>query len=275
MGQHRMTASWAWAAARAIGTAHLANRTPCQDAFAANVLRLPSGLEVLVASLADGAGSAERADAGARLATSVSVDVVAEALADGACQVEKASTLIWFAAEQARLAVGALAVHEERDIGDFASTLMLVLLHAEGGAIGQLGDGAIVARNGGAGWQPILWPDHGEYVNTTRFLTDPDALDHMRVDDVPGSIESVCLFSDGLERLVLDLRAGAAHAPFFDAVFRRFTDVSQPGHAAQISRDLGALLDSEAVNSRTDDDKSIVCATLVRPINGADRSAQG
>ncbi len=270
-----MTASWAWAAARAIGTAHLANGTPCQDAFAASVLRLPSGLEVLIASLADGAGSAERADAGARLATSVSVEMVAEALADGACRVEEASMLLWLAAERARLAVSTLAGHEERDIADFASTLMLVLLHAEGGAIGHLGDGAIVVRNGGAGWQPILWPEHGEYVNTTRFLTDPDALEHVRVEDLPGGIESACLFSDGLERLVLDLRARTAHAPFFDAVFRRFSDVSQPGHAARVSRDLSALLDSEAVNSRTDDDKSIVCATLVRPINGADCPAQG
>src|SRR5262249_32803376 len=176
MGQHRMTASWMWAGARVIGTAHLANGTACQDALAASVLRPPSGVEVLVASLADGAGSAERADAGARLATSVSVEVVAEALADGACPRENASMLLRVATEQARLAVAALAGHEEREIGDFASTLMVALLHAEGGAVGQIGDGAIVARNDAGAWQPILWPDHGEYVNTTRFLTDVDAL---------------------------------------------------------------------------------------------------
>ncbi|HEY1245141.1 MAG TPA: PP2C family serine/threonine-protein phosphatase, partial [Hyphomicrobiaceae bacterium] len=245
------------------------------DAFAASVLRPPSGLEVLVASLADGAGSAERADAGARLATSVSVEVVVEALADGAAGVKDAPALLRFAAEQARLAVAALAGHEEQDVADFASTLLVALLHAEGGAIGQIGDGAVVARNGSGVWQPILWPDHGEYVNTTRFLTDPDGLDHLRVEDIPGCVESICLFSDGLERLVLDLRARTAHAPFFDAVFRRFGDDPQPGHASRISRELTALLGSDAVNSRTDDDKSILCATLLRRGNGADRSAQG
>jgi hypothetical protein len=237
--------------------------------------RLASGSEVLVASLADGAGSAERADAGARLATSLSVEVVAEALADGAATVKDATALLRFAAEQARLAVAALAGHEEQDVADFASTLLVVLLHAEGGAIGQIGDGAVVARNGGGAWRPILWPDHGEYVNTTRFLTDADALDHLRVEHVAGCIENVCLFSDGLERLVLDLRARTAHAPFFDAVFKRFGNAAQPGHAAQVSRELSELLGSEAVNSRTDDDKSILCATLLRPGNGADRPAQG
>jgi hypothetical protein len=270
-----MRPSWCWAAARAIGTAHLESGTPCQDAFAVHALRLASGSEVLVASLADGAGSAERADAGARLATSLSVEVVAEALADGAAGVKDAAALLRFAAEQARLAVAALAGHEEQDVADFASTLLVALLHAEGGAIGQIGDGAVVARNGGGAWQPILWPDHGEYVNTTRFLTDPDAFEHLRVEEVHGCVESVCLFSDGLERLVLDLRARTAHAPFFDAIFKRLGDDRQPGHAARISRELTALLGSDAVNSRTDDDKSILCATLLRPGNGADRSAQG
>jgi hypothetical protein len=237
--------------------------------------RPASGSEVLVASLADGAGSAERADAGARLATSVSVEVVAEALADGAADVKDAAALLRFAAEQARLAVTALAGHEEQDVADFASTLLVALLHAEGGAIGQIGDGGIVARNGAGVWQPVLWPDHGEYVNTTRFLTDPDAFDHLHVEEVHDCVGSVCLFSDGLERLVLDLRARTAHAPFFDAIFQRLGDDPQPGHAAQVSRDLTALLGSEAVNSRTDDDKSILCATLLRPGDGADRSAQG
>jgi hypothetical protein len=32
---------------------------PCQDAFAARIARAPCGSEILVAALADGAGSAE------------------------------------------------------------------------------------------------------------------------------------------------------------------------------------------------------------------------
>jgi hypothetical protein len=142
--------------------------------------------------------------------------------------------------------------------------------------VAQIGDGAVVGEHegNGGGWEPLLWPDHGEYVNTTRFLTDPDALDHLRVVELPGPARNVCLFSDGLERLVLDFRSRTAHAPFFDAVFRRFGELPQSGHAAQVSHELGVLLSSDAVNQRTDDDKSIVCVSRVRNGNGTRRPAQ-
>jgi serine/threonine protein phosphatase PrpC len=270
-----MSSSWCWAGARAIGTAHLAGGLPCQDAFAARIAGAPCGSEILVAALADGAGSAERADAGARLATSLSVEVAAEALADGAGKVEEAGRLLRYAAEQARFAIAALATHEARSIADFASTLLLVVLHGDGGVVAQIGDGAVVGEHEGtSGWEPLLWPDHGEYINTTRFLTDPDALDHLRVVELPGPARNLCLFSDGLERLVLDFRSRTAHAPFFDAVFRRFGELPQSGHVAQVSRELMQLLSSDAVNQRTDDDKSIVCVSRVRNGNGARRPAQ-
>jgi hypothetical protein len=237
---------------------------------------MPSGSEVLVAALADGAGSAERADAGARLATSISVEVAAEALADGAGKLAEAGHLLRYAAEQARFAVAALAGHEAHDRAEFASTLLLVMLHNDGGVVAQIGDGAVVGEQEGSdgAWEPLLWPDHGEYVNTTRFLTDADALDHLCVVELPGPARNVCLFSDGLERLVLDFRSRTAHAPFFDAVFRRFGEQPQSGHAAQVSRELRELLSSDAVNQRTDDDKSIVCVSRVRNGNGAHRSTQ-
>jgi hypothetical protein len=271
-----MSASWCWAAARAIGAAHLSSGLPCQDAYAARVIRAPCGSEVLVAALADGAGSAERADAGARLATSISVEVAAEALADGAGNAHEAASLVRYATEQAKLAIAALAGHEARNLADFASTLLLVMLHGDGGVVAQIGDGAVVGEydGNGGGWEPLLWPDHGEYVNTTRFLTDADALDHLRVVELPGPARNVCLFSDGIERLVLDFRSRTAHAPFFDAVFRRFGELLPAGHAAHVSHELGELLSSEAVNQRTDDDKSIVCVSRVGKGNGAHRSTR-
>ena len=134
-----MKPSWCWAGARAIGTAHLESGTPCQDAFAVYALRLASGSEVLVASLADGAGSAERADAGARLATSVSVEVVAEALAEGAADVKDAAALLRFAAEQARLAVAALAGHEEQPVTISALTAENVRITLEESRRGRTG----------------------------------------------------------------------------------------------------------------------------------------
>lgn len=265
---------WIWAGASAVGTAHQESGAPCQDAVACHVWRQSSGAEVLIAALADGAGSTERADVGAKLATSTVVDVVRESLEAGAASALETVELIRFGAERARAVIATRAGDEDRDIGDFASTLLVAILHAGGGAVGQIGDGAVVAADAHQSWQPVLWPDHGEFINTTRFLTDGDALEHLRVEQLPPNIASVCLFSDGLERLVLDFRTRTAHGPFFDRLFRSFAG-ERGGHAFSISRELAALLASDIVNCRTDDDKSILCATLLRPDHGPQVAAQG
>jgi hypothetical protein len=83
------------------------------------------------------------------------------------------------------------------------------------------------------------------------------------------------LFSDGLERLVLDFRARTAHGPFFEAVFNRFGAAPRAGHNKDVSSALAELLSSAAVNGRTDGDKSIVCASARIPTYGPPCPAQG
>lgn len=55
---------WRYAAARLTGTAHVAANLSCQDRY--GCMALPSG--ALVVALADGAGSAAKADQGAEIA---------------------------------------------------------------------------------------------------------------------------------------------------------------------------------------------------------------
>ena len=154
-----MTPSWAWAGARAIGTAHLQSGAPCQDAFACHVTRPSSDSEILIAALADGAGSAARAEAGAKLATSMFVDVVREHLEVGSVSASQIREVVRLGVEAARIAVAAIADHEARATDDFASTLLVAILHADGGAVGQIGDGAIVVTDGAdQDWRPALWP---------------------------------------------------------------------------------------------------------------------
>jgi len=52
-----------------------------------------------------------------------------------------------------------------------------------GGAL-QIGDGVIVVSDGGDGWSWLFWPPPGEYVNTTRFLTDEDSMQVLEVRPV-------------------------------------------------------------------------------------------
>jgi hypothetical protein len=257
-----MSEAWVWAAARVAGTSHLKEGMPCQDSFACRVWQGRDGPPVLVAALADGAGSAERADVGSALATSLFVDIVCETFDDGASLENRAETLR-YAIGEARLAVQLKAGHDGRIADDYASTFVAAILSPACAVVGQIGDGAAVISDGSNGWRPVHWPDHGEYANTTSFLTQADALNTLRVASYQAPIKRIALFSDGLERLVLDFRNRTAHGPFFDGVFRRLNPPIESGYCAQVSDGLASLLASDRVNARTDDDKSLLCAALV------------
>jgi hypothetical protein len=256
-----MNGAWVWAGARAIGTAHLAEGLPCQDAFVCRLEQDAAHLPVLIAALADGAGSAAYAEVGAQLATVHVADIVTEALTDSVVR-DKIANVLRYAIIETQLALKLEARDAARPIDDYACTLLVVILSANGGIVAQIGDGAVVIDDGESGWRPVHWPDHGEYANATHFLTDSGALDALQLVTLDRPPRRVCLFSDGLERLVLDFRDRSAHAPFFDAIFRCIDRHTEPGHAAHISRELESLLASDKVNARTNDDKSLLCVAL-------------
>jgi hypothetical protein len=257
-----MNGAWVWAGAKAIGTAHQVQGLPCQDAFVCRTWQRGAHDPVLIATLSDGAGSAARAEVGAQLTASLVADIVAEQLTDGLSH-DEVSSLLRYAISEGRLALELRAQHAGGLIDDYACTLVVAILSASGGVVAQIGDGAAVIGDGDHGWRPVHWPDHGEYANTTHFLTEPNALETLQLAALDRPTRRVCLFSDGLERLLLDFRDRSAHAPFFDAVFRPLTLCAEGGHAVGVSRELEALLNSDKINSRTDDDKSLVCAALI------------
>jgi len=257
-----MNSSWVWAGARAIGTAHVRQGLPCQDRLACRVWHRAGHPPVLIAALADGAGSADKAEVGAALATSLFVDIATEAFDDGA-GMDQCEQTLRHAVSEAKLALSLKAGHDGRTPNDYASTLLTAILSPTGGVIGQIGDGAAVIEDRENGWRPVHWPDHGEYANTTSFLSQPDALEQLRLATFATPVTRIAMFSDGLERLVLDFRNRTAHGPFFDSIFARMNSRIGIGHLADISEDLVTLLASDKVNTRTDDDKSLLCAALV------------
>jgi hypothetical protein len=217
----------------------------------------------MIAALADGAGSAERSDEGARLASSLAVNFIHQAFDEGAC-VGNARAVLRNAAAEARLALEKKSEALGCGIDEFASTLQIAVLSSNGSAFGQIGDCAIVIDEGENGWTPVHWPDHGEYANTTRFLTEADGLDALRIEMFERPPRRIAMFSDGLERLVLDFQTRKAHAPFFDSILSRLCAASSSeGEAGEVSAEIAALLGSDKVNSRTDDDKVLLCAALI------------
>src|SRR5262249_62103480 len=99
----------------------------------------------------------------------------------------------------------------------------------------------------------VFWPERGEFANTTFFVTDAAAADHLRFEHRHGSIAEIALLSDGIEPLVLHYASRTIHAPFFDRMFGPVRRSKVIGEDLALSQDLQSYLSSPAILERTDD----------------------
>jgi hypothetical protein len=142
---------------------------------------------------------------------------------------------------------------------DFAATLVACLVTPERAVFIHVGDGAAVFRLADASdWRIGSWPSHGEYASTTYFVTD-DPEPRVTISHVEGSVQEISLFTDGIERLVLEFSNQSAHAPFFNKVFAAFNG-GHFGRDRVISKQIKHLLESQSVCEKTDDDKTLFLA---------------
>jgi hypothetical protein len=144
---------------------------------------------------------------------------------------------------------------------DLACTLVgaVILLHKA--LFFQCGDGAIIAGIDGQ-YEAVFWPDAGEFVNCTYFVTDDDAFSHLRFQSMDEPPSEVGVFTDGLQRLALSFGDKTVFAPFFTPMFSRLKSATSEEYAG-FNKALDAFLDSPPVNERTDDDKTLVLAVHV------------
>lgn len=263
MGDRGLALSaWRFALASVIGSGHAKAGLPCQDAATARVIDVPDLGEVLIAAISDGAGSANRAHDGSRLATDTIVaDILCvywegQELADLTCSDMRE----WLVG--VRTAVQKVADRDGAVFRDYACTLLCAVVEPHRAAFLQIGDGAIVISPRGEpdeySWE--FWPQRGEYANLTRFVTDEDAAERVELTAVRGEIDEVAIFSDGLQPLALQYAEKTAYAPLFRSLFGPVRS-APPGRRDDLSLSLAAFLASGRVSSRTDDDKSIVLAT--------------
>jgi hypothetical protein len=239
---------WRALYASVAGTSHERRGKPCQDA----AFSACEG-DVLVAACADGAGSAPRAEEGAKLACR---SAVVEALSDIREGLSLHPTRLreWVGRARARLSHEACV--NNAPSRDYSCTLLVAVLWEGGGMFAQVGDGAIVVRHRDE-YHPIFWPQSGEYANQTSFLTDADLDANLLLDEVEGPIDRLALFTDGLQRLALHEATRSVHVPFFAPLFDRMTGVED---VSTLEAPLRKWLASDAVNQRTDDDKTLVLA---------------
>jgi hypothetical protein len=240
------------------GTSHVAEHKGCQDTC--RVSELSVGEEtILLAAVADGAGSAAFSDEGARLACEEFLSTAGEAIQGGLSLDTLAREAVagWYQAIADALGRKAEALGTTPR--ELACTLLAAVVGEKAAVFAQLGDGGIVILEQDA-YRPVFWPQHGEYCNTTNFVVNPLASDELQFQVIQGRIDEVSVFSDGLERLVLDFAGRAAHDGFFRPVFGALRAATADS-ASDLEAPFREFLESPRVNERTDDDKTLVLAT--------------
>ncbi len=256
---------WRIAMASSIGSSHIASDQPCQDSHFHIDLENSAGQPVTVLVASDGAGSATHAAVGSELSCQTFARLVAAYLAAGGAVEKIGRPLVarWIAGVVYRLAMRAKA--DGFECQDYACTLLAAIASDQATAFIQVGDGAIVVSSAAAGgWNYVFWPQHGEFANTTNFVTSDNVLEALDFEVRAQPVEEIAIFTDGLENLVLNQAERAVHAPFFDSIFQSVRRSTAAGHDAVLSRDLEKYLATPKIAERTSDDKTLILASRQR-----------
>jgi hypothetical protein len=259
---------WRYVAASVVGSAHLARAGCCQDASDCRVIARADAPPVLVAVVADGAGSAERGEVGARLACAIVQREVVAFLEAGRLVGELTRDHVGEWLRRFADEIRDVAEVEERAPRDYACTLLGAIVDRDQAAFFQIGDGAMVVSDSPDpdALTVVFWPQRGEYANQTFFASDDDASEQAEFAVFDRPIDEVALLTDGLQGLALRYAERAAHARFFGPVFAAVRQ-EPPGESAQLTQALITFLGSDRLNERTDDDKTLVLATR-RAVSG-------
>jgi hypothetical protein len=234
------------------GPSHERTGQPCQDACLAT---RHAGDLILVAS--DGAGSAALSHVGSALACSRAVELIRADLDDGlpVHAIERDTALSWLLRLQRCLADEAATLGTTP--GEMACTLLLAVVGETAAAFAQVGDGCIVTLDAGA-YSPVFWPQTGEYANTTFFITEEEAARQLDFSCVARRVDELAVMTDGVQSLALSYAERSAHQPFFRPMFAR---LRRAGPGECLAAGLRAFLGSQAVQARSDDDKTLILAT--------------
>ena len=245
---------WRVVAASVAGSSHEKRGQPCQDAN--HWQTLPGG--ILIAAVADGAGSANLGEVGARVAVAAAVETISQQKPLSGDDLGWQNKLV-DALRAARTAVMAESAVREVEARELAATLILLLATPELIVAAQVGDGAVVVGNGEQNIFPLTAPQSGEHINETTFLISDNAVETAQVKVWRGRPTHLAIFSDGLQMLALKMPMGLPHSPFFAPLFKFMTVVTDTGEATE---QLEEFLRSPKVTGRTDDDLTLLLARL-------------
>lgn len=255
--------TWKAIARSAIGTRHAASGVPCQDC--GNVLIFD---DIVIGAVSDGAGSARYAEIGSDVAVSTVLKQLAKSLqwlrvqkcfGTSALKVpfshKRARKIFSIALEATLKSLRKKAQHLGCPLDELACTLIAFLATPDWFAAVQIGDGFIAFRIPGEEYKLLFQPDKGEFANTTTFVVSTHF--RMQIGIVTGSPQFICAATDGLERAAIRFADWTLSQGFFSPLETYLRHEYKSPDTCKV-----ASLLSNKLNSKTDDDKTLVLCVL-------------
>jgi hypothetical protein len=241
--------------ASVIGPLHVQLAMPCQDSFAFKTI----DKDFAVAAIADGLGSASKADIGANVAVKSAVKSV-ERAAKATPESVDITTLAKDAVIAARRALEKRAETEKCSLRDLACTLLVAITLKDSVAAVHIGDGALVIDTDN-GLQLITGPGESEYTNEVTPLTSQGWEKSLKSTSAVSGVNGIALFTDGCQRAGLK-KADNGYTPF-EGFFRPlFKYAAQIDDFEQANQDIYDLLASDKLSEHSEDDKTLVLGIL-------------
>lgn len=251
---------WRVAQASVIGQSHLNQKTVCQDRLATRTLESETDGEILIAVVADGAGSTTSGQRGAEIACELFVNQISELLKQTSVKsLTEDFGKRWIAFYRERIAE--LARQEKKEMREFATTLIGAVVGRTDAVFYQVGDGGAVFSTSGnpESYQFSIAPIETEYVNQTEFLTDDTATESLRYVSIKEPVEDLILFSDGIFAVAVNYQTGKPHEPFLMPMIAPLRNAADAPNG--LNEKLESFLASPRINEKTDDDKTIILAS--------------
>lgn len=267
-----MTQQWKAIVRSSIGVSHQRSSLPCQDYGGYRCLE-NHDKPIAIGVVADGAGSARFSEIGAQLTVETALAELAEfpqfqtdwetRKQENFADLTNGEVNQKLFAELQQAIVSKLkekAKELDCDLQDLACTLIVFIATSTWLLSAQIGDGFIVVRGqGDEAYQVLSQPQKGEYWNETTFVTSATALEALQIHWFGQAPQFIAVSTDGLEEVALNLGSWTAHGPFFQP-FDEFMKTTADPEAQ--GTDLEDFLNSDRLNERTDDDKTLLLCYL-------------
>ena len=240
------------------GTSHLVSQKECEDAMKFGTVFTDSEFETLICCISDGAGSATYAKDASEFVTTEGYSFIENLILKNKDIKEPE---IFEMAEYLIEKIKEKAVEKNVSTNEFSCTFLGAVILSNKAIFFQIGDGAIVCLDECNNYYTIWFPQNGEYQNTTHFLIDDTNLRNFQINVINQNINEVAIFTDGLQQLTLNFENLSVHQPFFNDMFKWLRLADNHEKVKVLNSKLKDYLNSEIINERTDDDKSLFLAS--------------